>query len=150
MLFVSYHVIWFIEHWPCEDGCNLCGVNGYMTKGKKSFNYTSQLLSGAKTLYCYDIMYEAMIGGLYGTSYCESLPSLAKEPCGCVSSPAEQPSSPPVEDADPPTVTPVEGEPGNSVSPPTTTAGGSSLSGTTTTIAQFGGMILAIWSVLVG
>jgi hypothetical protein len=138
----------FAEHWPCEDGCNLCGDNGYMTNGKNSFNYTPAFLAGSTTFKCYDIMYGALVGGLSGTSYCDFLPSVAAEPCGCEGgstavpgeSPIDQPTSPPVDDADSPTVTPAE----------TPAAGGARRHSGVTPILQFGGMMVAIWSVIVG
>jgi hypothetical protein len=70
--------------WPCPGGCNLCGENGYMTNGRANFPYTSPLLATESLFQCYDIMYGAMVGSLTETSYCDTLPPLAQEPCGCV------------------------------------------------------------------
>lgn len=144
----------FLEHWPCADGCNLCGENGFMTKGKSSFNYTPPFLAAMTTFECYDIMYGAMIGGLSETNLCDALPPLANEPCGCeggstaapVEVPLEQPPSPTVEDIDSPTEAPAENEIPNQV-PPSTGVSHFSL---VTEIIQLGGMTIALWCLKLG
>jgi hypothetical protein len=100
-----------LEHWPCEEGCNLCGDNGYMTNGKNNFSYTSVFLDSATTFRCYDVMYSALVGGLSGTSYCDSLPPLAAEPCGCEGGSSGFPDESP---ADPQLSTPPTDQPGSS------------------------------------
>lgn len=54
-----------------------------MTNGKANFTYISPLLETESLFQCYDVMYGAMVGSLSESSYCENLPSLVQEPCGC-------------------------------------------------------------------
>jgi hypothetical protein len=122
-----------------------------MTNGKNSFNYTPQRLATATTFVCYDIMYGAMVGGLAETSYCESLPSVASEPCGCVSPSTILPGEGPVSQPSvPPASAPVAGAEPGSAQPPTASAGGSGLSwATAATIIQFVGMMIATWDAII-
>jgi hypothetical protein len=69
-----------------------CGENGYMTNGRSNFTYQSQLLATPYVFQCYDIMYGAMVGTLSDTNYCDSLPPLANEPCGCMGGPSLAPA----------------------------------------------------------
>ena len=63
-----------------------------MTTGFENFTYTTQFLNVTDTFYCYDVNYQALTGGLYGTSYCTTLPGIVQSVCGC-SNPS-QPSTP--------------------------------------------------------
>jgi len=111
----------YSRFWPCPDGCNLCGENGYMTNGRANFTYRPQLLAVDYYFQCYDIMYGAMVGGLGETNYCETLPPLAKEPCGCQNGltlpPGTTPVQPPVGQVNPPALSPPSLSP-PSLSPP--------------------------------
>jgi hypothetical protein len=55
-----------------------------MTNGKANFTYQPPFLASSYIFKCYDIMYGAMVGGLVDTKYCDTLPPVAKEPCGCM------------------------------------------------------------------
>jgi hypothetical protein len=105
--------------WPCpKGGCNLCGEGGRMTAGYANFTYTTQFLNVTDTFYCYDVNYQAVTGGLYGTSYCDTLPGVVQEVCGCVvvtppnpppttvTNPTDPPAGEPLVDLDPTTQPP--------------------------------------------
>jgi hypothetical protein len=85
--------------WPCEGGCNLCGEGGRMTSGLNNFTYSSQFFEEDVSFQCYNVQYNALTGAFIDGDYCNALPPIAEEPCGCgkVAQPTEAPVSSPVE-----------------------------------------------------
>lgn len=75
-----------------------------MTQGYANFTYTTQFLNVTDVFYCYDVNYQAVTGGLYGTSYCETLPKVVREVCGCATIPTAPPVDMPADS--PPTIAP--------------------------------------------
>lgn len=55
-----------------------------MTKGLNNFTYPQQLLDENVTIGCYDLQYDAFIGGLAEGDYCAKIAPLVEELCGCV------------------------------------------------------------------
>lgn len=68
---------------PCEGGCNLCPGNGFM---KNIYNtVTFSPYGEEQEYYCYSLNTAALVGYLQEVpgDFCESLPALVSEPCGC-------------------------------------------------------------------
>mmetsp|Transcript_19534 Transcript_19534/g.47155 ORF Transcript_19534/g.47155 Transcript_19534/m.47155 type:complete len:561 (+) Transcript_19534:42-1724(+) len=155
--YVSITEYLYDAFWPCPSGgCNLCGDGGRMTTGFENFTYTTQFLNVTDTFYCYDVNYQALTGGLYGTSYCSTLPGVVQDVCGC-SNPS-QPSTPtddssnnqPQPQPGPPSEAPTDD---SELSPSTAARTGFQLSmsgdggwGTRLAISSIGSFVL--WSVL--
>lgn len=125
-----------------------------MTTGFENFTYTTQFLNVTDTFYCYDVNYQALTGGLYGTSYCQSLTNVVRDVCGCSGGDLPNPSP------SYPTSTTPGSQPGTgpSAAPPDESLSSSSTQtlislkklgrdwGTTATISAIGSFV--IWSVL--
>jgi hypothetical protein len=108
--------------WPCADGCNLCGEGGRMTMGNNNFSYPSTFLSDNVTIECYALQYDAFIGGLSEGDYCQTIPPLVEDLCGCEVPPTEAPAE---ISSDPPAETPTAGSP--TVTPPMPTGAAPSI-----------------------
>jgi hypothetical protein len=93
-------------HWPCSNGCNLCGDSGRMTMGTSNFTYPSLYLKSNVSIQCYDLQYDALTGGLSRGDYCLTFPPLVEDLCGCEISSVGVPVETPT--IDPPVDTPVE------------------------------------------
>jgi hypothetical protein len=94
----------YSAHWPCYNGCNLCGEAGRVTMGTNNFTYPSQFLKSNVTIQCYDLQYDALTGGLSQGDYCLTLPPMMGDLCGCENSPVGAPVETPT--IDPPSEVP--------------------------------------------
>lgn len=105
---VSLVEYFYESKWPCSTGCNLCGDGGRMTNGSNNVTYESPFFDNNVTLSCYDLQFDALTGQLAESNYCDVLPPLVEEVCGCIGSPTEPPALPPTTPTiSPPTPSPV-------------------------------------------
>jgi hypothetical protein len=87
-----------------------------MTIGTNNFSYPSLYLKTNVSIQCYDLQYDALTGGLSQGDYCQTIPPLVEELCGCESPPTGAPGETPTIDT--PIEAPTVAIPTTSASPP--------------------------------